>query len=1013
MAPDYTKDEKFNPFPGLRPFRPGENEYFFGRDNESGEIAGKLLANRFVAVIGASGSGKSSLIRCGLLPKLRQLSSENSFFWTFLYIRPGNDPFGALSDAIVESELNAGQAHFEKEDVLKSLSEGQNGLIKLLEKFELRSGHKVLLIADQFEELFRYGSPESGVGAVKESGRFINLLSETLNAGRSDFYAIISLRSDLISECAHYKTFTTLINNCNFLVPRMTRDNIRDAIEGPLKKAGARIDSELLEQLVNECNNRADQLPVLQHTMTRIWKCWKELDEPGRPIDFSDYTSAGDMGEAVSRDADDIYMRLSPGSRQICEKLFKIITGKGSDNKGIRYPSNIRTILSAINCTREELTDVIDKFRDPALSVLTPEYKVALTDDTLIDLSHESLIHLWDRLKKWVDEEAASIEMYLNLSEASAMYQQGKTGLLKQPDLQLAINWREQNKPGLSWAQKYNPAFERAMVYLRTSEKEYHEAEERKSRQNRWRLKRIRIISSVLGVLAGVTALAMAGVLISKVTSDNRRKTIERQRNELVAQKEATERFATLAIRKSVESDSAAVLANRREMEERHLKEMAEVKAERNAADARNISHLARLNAKAAEEKNIETQRMRMISVAKSMSLRSVQVQEKSDLQALLAYQAYLFNKKNKGSVNDADIYKGLYTIAKTRGSETCRSFTDAYDGLIRSIAFMPGKKVFFTSGSDGKVLKWDMDGVKKSYEVIYKNSEIIDVLAVSPDAGWLACGEESSAIRMVSLKSRDNNYELKGHNGKIKSLIFSFDGKFLYSAALDGKVLKWDLEAKTSTEIATGNTFITSIDISVGDKYFAGISNEGRMQVWDPDGSYKKLTISSEGKTIKSIKFNPDGKKIAVGYNDGTLELWDIAGRKKVAEIRAHSDYVNEIRFNDDMKQMATAGHDGAIKLWDLNDLSAVPVSFEDNKGLLIAFEFSPDGQVILSGSVEGEPELVSRPAYADAFASDGCNYVTRNFNMDEWMAYVGKDIPYEKTCEAPELKIKIREIK
>ena len=107
-------------------------------------------------------------------------------------------------------------------------------------------------------------------------------------------------------------------------------------------------------------------------------------------------------------------------------------------------------------------------------ALLLPCRILPLTDDSVIDLSQEILIKLWDRLRDWVEEEAASARMYLRLSEASAMYQQGKTGLWKPPDLQLAINWREQYKPTLAWAERYNPAFERAMVYLRTSERKYH-----------------------------------------------------------------------------------------------------------------------------------------------------------------------------------------------------------------------------------------------------------------------------------------------------------------------------------------------------------------------------------------------------------------------------------------------------------------------------------------------------------------------------------------------------------
>ena len=210
--------------------------------------------------------------------------------------------------------------------------------------------------------------------------------------------------------------------------------------------------------------------------------------------------------------------------------------------------------------------------------------------------------------------------------------------------------------------------------------------------------------------------------------------------------------------------------------------------ARRESESAIQVSLLATMKADSAIRLKNETQRLRMISVAKSMSLRSLQVPEQDDLKALLAFQGYLFNKKNTGSKNDADIYAGLYNLAKEKGSTRIRTFEN-FDSPVRTIAFVPGKNEFFASDSKGKVLKWDVDNKEKSFQIIYSGNEVIDVMAVSPQADWLACGGLNSAIKMIPVSGGDQGYELKGHSGKIKSLIFSFDGKFLYSAALDGKV--------------------------------------------------------------------------------------------------------------------------------------------------------------------------------------------------------------------------------
>ena len=216
-----------------------------------------------------------------------------------------------------------------------------------------------------------------------------------------------------------------------------------------------------------------------------------------------------------------------------------------------------------------------------------------------------------------------------------------------------------------------------------------------------------------------------------------------------------------------------------------------------------------------------------MLSIGKSMSIKSLQAQGQKDLQTLLAYQAYLFNKKNNGVENDADIYAGLYNVARLYGSTNYKSFK-GHNGEIRSIAFVPGKNEFYTSGTDGQVLKWSLDSKDQTLQVVYSGTDIIEILAVSPDASWLALGSENSSIKMIPLKGNNVGYDLTGHKGKIKSLIFSYDGKYLYSASLDGKVLKWDLAARTNTDVSNGTIQIISIDISSNDHYLAGISSDG-----------------------------------------------------------------------------------------------------------------------------------------------------------------------------------------
>ena len=1003
--------KNFNPYPGLRPFATEDSELFFGREAESTEVILKLLKNRYITVLGASGIGKSSLIYGGVLPKILNLKIRESLVWRIISFRPGRDVFGNLADALLYEVTDSEQKKVERETILSQLIDNLHSFSDIVSKYLIRKDDNVLLVIDQFEEIFRYNSPGKSEISHATAVKFVDFLVNSVIKPGGNIFIIVTMRSDYLGECSHYKGLTRFINNSNYLVPYMGTENLKEVIERPVNYAGAKIDPTLIEALLNDLRDRTDQLPVLQHAMMRTWAHWQLLDEPDKPINKADYDSIGTIINSVSQHADKVYEDLDQRGKEICAVLFKSITRKGPDNKGFRHPSDIETIKSIAGCSDKELFDIIEKFRSSSLSVITPGEGVILNDNSAIDLQNDCIITLWDRLKDWIDNEDASMQMYSRLSEASALYQQGKTGLYTPPDLLLAIKWRDQNNPTLSWAVQYNPAFERAMVYLRTSEKAYLEEEKNKIRLQKRKVKRITLITRVLGIAVLAALGFMLFEYVQKLSSEGRAILAEKQRTLAVKEKAVADSFAVVVLKHNIISDSTATVA---------IKEAAAAKEQKIVADAR--KSLAEKNsAMAVRQKNLavvennETRRLRMISIGKSMSLKSLQMGGQKDLQTLLAYQAYLFTKRNNGPDNDADIYAGLYNVALQYGSINYKSFK-GHNGEIKSIAFIPGKKEFFTSGDDGKVLKWSLDKNDQTLQVIYSGSDIVEVLAVSPDASWLACGSSNSSIRMIPLKGNNIGYELTGHKGGIKSLIFSYDGKYLYSAALDGKVIKWDIAARTNVNVSTGLMEITSIDVSSKGNYLAGISTDGNVVVWNPEQNSDNFRIETSGKKIKVVKFNPDNNLLAIGDVEGNVELWDISLHKKLAEVKAHDGQVNDIQFNTSLKQMATAGNDKKLKIFNIKDLADIkepPVTLNDNAGLVLVMQFSPDGQMIISGESGSENNLISRPSHVDYLVQNICNMVSRNMTQDEWNVYVGKDIPLEKTCQEKNMNIKIEQIK
>lgn len=277
----------------------------------------------------------------------------------------------------------------------------------------------------------------------------------------------------------------------------------------------------------------------------------------------------------------------------------------------------------------------------------------------------------------------------------------------------------------------------------------------------------------------------------------------------------------------------------------------------------------------------------------------------------------------------------------------------------------------------------------------------------MSPDANWLAAGEDNSVIKMIPLDGNVPGYDLKGHSGSVKSIVFSYDGKYIYSAALDGNVLKWDLAARTSKNINDNSVRITQIDVSGSNKFLAGVSNDGKVLIFDQESNSGTFSIDTENREITSIRFYPGKNILAIGDINGFIELWDVEKNILLGEVKAHDTRVSSISFNSVFNQMATGSFDKTVKIWNHDNFTEPPLSFSDNNEKILAIEFSSSGEALVSSTSLGE--MKSRATNADILAGNLCFLVTRNLSTDEWNLYVGEDIAWEETCKDAGAKIQV----
>ena len=492
-----------SPFPGLRPFEFDESHLFFGRDGQVEKLISKLEKTRFLAVVGTSGSGKSSLVRAGLVPALLGgLMTKAGPNWRLAIMRPGNDPVGGLARSLNHPDVfgsdDRENAAIQIAVAEATLRRGSRGLVEVVRQNAMPENENLLVVVDQFEELFRFArearrkSKDESDRYQNDAAAFVKLLLEAHAQPEANIFVVLTMRSDFLGDCAQFWDLPEAINESQYLIPRLAREQLREVITGPVALGGGEITSRLVTQLLNDIGDDQDQLPVLQHLLMRVWNERKDMRldievqqgettvvrphteiHQGNALDLCCYEAVGGMGEALSRHADEALDEL-PDERHriVAEKAFKALTEKGSDNREIRRPIPFGELCAVTGASMIEVETVIEVFRKPGRSFLMPPVEVKLEPESLVDISHESLIRGWRRLRRWTDEEAQSARTYRRLAETAILYKEGKEAYLKDPALQVAQIWRNETHPNLEWACRYHPEFELAVSFLENSQRD-------------------------------------------------------------------------------------------------------------------------------------------------------------------------------------------------------------------------------------------------------------------------------------------------------------------------------------------------------------------------------------------------------------------------------------------------------------------------------------------------------------------------------------------------------------
>ena len=324
---------KLQPYPGLRSFERYESRIFFGRQQQVDELLVRLKQHHFLAVLGASGSGKSSLVKAGMLPGLeKDYMGEVGSRWCIAEMRPGDQPFVRLADTAFAERWGS----IDPATLTAELRRGARSLHEVLQQSPLPQGAKLLVLVDQFEELFRFREQQENQAAA-----FVALLLEACQ--HRDVYIIITMRSDFLGAAAEFHGLPEAINNGLYLTPRLTREQLHDAICLSAQLFGGAVDDTLANYLQNEAGNDPDQLPLLQHALMRLW----ENDED-KHLTLEEYRGLNGLRGALDEHAEQAWNELDASDQAIAETLFRALTERSHRAKD--RPSAIR--LKYTRCWR-------------------------------------------------------------------------------------------------------------------------------------------------------------------------------------------------------------------------------------------------------------------------------------------------------------------------------------------------------------------------------------------------------------------------------------------------------------------------------------------------------------------------------------------------------------------------------------------------------------------------------------------------------------------------------------
>lgn len=868
----YTAD---CPFPGLYAFTENERQYYFGREQLSETLLKRLSAHPFLAVLGMSGSGKSSLVMAGILPLLQQHTPTLQKH----YFKPGNRPLASL-----ETALGArGEAPY-------------------------------ALIIDQFEELFTLCSDPT------QQHTFIERIMG-LEMRRGDCL-LLTLRSDFIGECAPFPALKTALQNHIELVAPMRSAELRSAMEQQAQQTGLRFEADLSHTILAEVDNEPGAMPLLQHLLQELWK-----RRHGRWLKTAEYHALGGIKQAIAHTADGFYLRLEPQEQEHCRNIFIRLTRLGEGESDEQRDTRRRVSL-------DELVPAgADAAQIKALAARLADTRLLMSSAEHIEVAHEALIQHWQRLRDWLNEDRLALSILADVRRQAQDWdaEERRNGLLPRWNAKL-----EQAEELVKNPRFGATALELAFLQACRDLKEREEHEEREKQRKLKQRFRWAVAVSVLAVVASVFAWLGYQKAEEKTTQalqaqqqaeqkqqlaerESRRAEREKQRAE--QEKQRAEEQTRLVEQKNqeVEKEQRQALLN----QSRFLADQA-----RQANVQRQTSRAMRIALEALPESTETHPERPYLQQAAQVLYNSVLQHWRGGLDHEDEVRGVTYNPDGSRLLSWTREYAYVWDARSLRPLHRLGGHQHA----IQFGAFSPDSRLLLTadspSGADANtgnlrasVRVWDA----VSGELLHSVSEYnygVSHAVFSPDSRLLALttGYPKNSAGLWEARSSVLRHTLSGHQDWVEQAAFSPDGRLLATASKDKTVRLWEVESGALQQTFSEPQAMHRVAFSVDGKWLAAASEAAGsfVKLWDVDSKQLKHRLGPQTYGTEQLLFSPDRQHLATADGE-TVRIWKLADGELSQTLRKDNTLVNRAAFAPDGKTLAVAYMDNVASLWDV----------------------------------------------------------------------------------------------